>query len=61
MKVLVIPDVHLKDWMFSQAIDIMETTDCENAVILGDLVEDWGFAGLTPLIRPGDISISAKI
>lgn len=41
-KVLVIPDVHLKPWMFSQAIDIMETTDCERAVFIGDLVDDWG-------------------
>ena len=41
-KVLVIPDVHLKPWMFDQATDIMESTDCENAVILGDLVDDWG-------------------
>ena len=41
-KVLVIPDVHLKPWMFDQATDIMENSDCENAVILGDLVDDWG-------------------
>ncbi|MBP3783275.1 MAG: metallophosphoesterase [Butyrivibrio sp.] len=41
-KVLVIPDVHLKTWMFNQALDIMENSDCENAVVLGDLVDDWG-------------------
>ena len=41
-KVLVIPDVHLKPWMFDQAIDIMENTDCELAVCLGDIVDDWG-------------------
>ena len=41
-KVLVIPDVHLKPWMFDQALDIMENTDCELAVCLGDLVDDWG-------------------
>lgn len=34
-KVLVIPDIHLKPWIFSQAIDIMETTDCDNAVFVG--------------------------
>ncbi len=41
-KVLVIPDVHLKPWMFDQAHDIMENTDCEIAVCLGDIVDDWG-------------------
>lgn len=41
-KVLIIPDVHLKPWIFSKAVDIMENTDCENAVILGDIVDDWG-------------------
>lgn len=41
-KALVIPDIHLKPWIFSQAIDIMETTDCDNAVFVGDLVDDWG-------------------
>ena len=40
-RVLVIPDVHLKPWMFDQAVDIMETTDCDRAVCLGDLVDDW--------------------
>ena len=41
-KALIIPDVHLKPWMFDQATDIMENTDCETAVCLGDLVDDWG-------------------
>ena len=41
-KVLVIPDVHLKPWMFDQAMEIMVNTDCERAVCLGDLVDDWG-------------------
>ena len=41
-RALVIPDVHLKPWMFDQATDIMENTDCELAVCLGDLVDDWG-------------------
>ncbi len=40
-KVLVIPDVHLKPWMFDQATEIMINTDCERAVSLGDLVDDW--------------------
>ncbi len=41
-KVLVIPDVHLKPWMFDQAFEIMENTDCDLAVCLGDIVDDWG-------------------
>ena len=41
-KVLVIPDVHLKPWIFDQAVDIMENTDCERAVCIGDIVDDWG-------------------
>ncbi len=42
-KVLVIPDVHLKTWIFDQAAEIMINTDCERAVCVGDLVDDWGF------------------
>ncbi len=42
MKVLVIPDVHLKPEIFDQAEEIMETTDCEGIVCLGDIVDDWG-------------------
>ena len=37
-KVLVIPDVHLKPWMFDQAKEIMVNTDIERAVCVGDLV-----------------------
>ena len=40
-KVLVIPDVHLKPWMFDQAKEIMVNTDIERAVCVGDLVDDW--------------------
>ena len=39
-KVLVIPDVHLKPWMFERASRLMERADI--AVVLGDLVDDWG-------------------
>ena len=42
MKVLVIPDVHLKPWIFDQAAEIMESGQCERAVFVGDLVDDWG-------------------
>lgn len=42
MKVLIIPDVHLKPEIFDQAEDIMKTTDCEGVVCVGDIVDDWG-------------------
>ena len=42
MKVLVIPDIHLKPQMFNAASDIMDSYECEKAVFVGDLVDDWG-------------------
>lgn len=42
MKILVIPDVHLKPWIFDKAMEIMENSDCERAVCLGDIADDWG-------------------
>lgn len=39
MKVLVIPDVHLQDWMFQVADKIMETYNYDWVVVLGDLVD----------------------
>ena len=53
MKMLVIPDAHLKD-LFSPAADILEKMDYREsllpehkrqtlgAVFLGDLADDWG-------------------
>lgn len=40
-KILVIPDVHLKAWMFDRALEIMEREKIEQAVCLGDLVDDF--------------------
>lgn len=42
MKVLVIPDVHLKPEIFDRAMYIMENSDCERAVCVGDICDDWG-------------------
>ena len=39
MKVLVIPDVHLQEWMFQVADKIMETYKYGLVVVLGDLVD----------------------
>lgn len=41
MRVLIIPDVHLKDWMFSRADALMQNGVAEKAVCLMDLPDDW--------------------
>ena len=41
MKVLVIPDVHLKPWMFDSASDILLSKKAERAVCLMDILDDW--------------------
>lgn len=42
MKVLVIPDVHLKPWIFDRAEEIIRSGKAENAVCLMDIPDDWG-------------------
>ena len=42
MKVLVIPDVHLKPWMFEQAAVLMREKKADRAVCLMDIPDDWG-------------------
>lgn len=42
MKVLVIPDVHLKPWMFDRAAEIMNEGIADKAVCLMDIPDDWG-------------------
>ncbi|SCY69233.1 Calcineurin-like phosphoesterase [Lachnospiraceae bacterium XBB2008] len=41
-KVFIIPDVHLKPWMFIGASELIEQADYDAIVMLGDLVDDWG-------------------
>ena len=41
MKVLVIPDVHLKPWMFEKAEKILKRKKAERAVCLMDLADDF--------------------
>lgn len=41
MKVLVIPDCHLKPWMFAQADTIMKKGIADKAVCLMDLADDF--------------------
>lgn len=41
MKVLVIPDVHLKPWIFEAAERLMREGTAERAVCLMDIADDW--------------------
>ncbi len=41
-RVLVIPDVHLKPWMFERASELMKAGVAERAVCLMDIADDWG-------------------
>ena len=40
-KVFIIPDVHLKSWMFDKASKLIKDGDYDKIVMLGDLVDDW--------------------
>lgn len=41
MKVLVIPDIHLKTWIFDRAENILKTGKADRAVCLMDMPDDW--------------------
>ena len=41
MKILVIPDVHLKPWMFERAAELMRTGTAGQALCLMDIADDW--------------------
>ncbi len=40
-KTLVIPDVHLKPWMFKSAEELIEIHEPKHIVIIGDIADDW--------------------
>lgn len=42
MKILIIPDVHLKPWMFTAADELITELNADRAICLGDLADDWG-------------------
>ena len=42
MKVLVIPDIHLKPWIFDRAEEILREGKADKAVCLMDIPDDWG-------------------
>ena len=41
MKVLVIPDIHLKPWIFEAADRILREVPADRAVCLMDIADDW--------------------
>lgn len=41
MRVIVIPDVHLKPWMFQRASELMKDNQIDRAVCLMDIPDDW--------------------
>lgn len=41
MKVLVIPDIHLKPWLFDRAEDILKNGMADRAICLMDMPDDW--------------------
>ena len=41
MKILVIPDVHLKPWMFRRASELMKMNIADKAICLMDIADDW--------------------
>lgn len=41
MKVLVIPDIHLKTWIFDRAENILKAGKADRAVCLMDMPDDW--------------------
>ncbi len=41
MNILVIPDVHLKPFMFEQAAELMKIREADQAVCLMDIADDW--------------------
>jgi len=40
-KVFIVPDVHLKPWMFEKASELISEDSYDAVVFLGDLVDDW--------------------
>lgn len=51
MKILVIPDIHLKPWIFDRADDIMKRGEADRAVCLMDIPDDWDMQFQVELYR----------
>ncbi|HAV89937.1 MAG TPA: hypothetical protein DCW44_01485, partial [Eubacterium sp.] len=51
MKVLVIPDIHLKKWIFDKAESMLNEGKADRAVCLMDIPDDWYMDFNTELYR----------
>ena len=51
MRVLVIPDIHLKPWIFDRAGEILNEGKAEKAVCLMDIPDDWDMEFRVELYR----------
>ena len=51
MKILVIPDVHLKKWMFDAADNLLNIGKADKAVCLMDIADDWNMEFQTELYK----------
>ena len=51
MKVLVIPDIHLKTWIFDRAEGILKSGRADRAVCLMDMPDDWNMEFQTERYR----------
>ncbi len=40
-RIFIVPDVHLKPWIFEEASEMISKGDYDAVVMLGDLVDDW--------------------
>lgn len=51
MKILTIPDIHLKPWIFDREDDILRSDRAERAVCLMDIPDDWNMEFQTELYK----------
>ncbi len=51
MKILVIPDIHLKTWIFDKAENILRAGKADRAVCLMDMPDDWNMQFRVDLYR----------
>ena len=41
MRILVIPDIHLKTWIFDRAEEILKADKADRTICLMDMPDDW--------------------
>ncbi len=51
MRVLVIPDIHLKPWIFSRAAELMKENVADQAVCLMDIADECIFYSCKKRLR----------